>query len=134
MIPPTRGFFGSRYPPLMSLATLSGAESSTLFGILFGYGPINEEVPAVRHRPTTWSVALSAAIPFAIFVGLFAQQRGESAIDVENFFTASGFMGDGEYGRRYIDLSGSDRTGPHTLPTAIRTNLDAAFRSPGIRW
>ena len=41
-------------------------------------------------------------------------------IDVDNIYTPSGWMGDGEYGRKYIEFDGAYSIKPHSEPNCIR--------------
>jgi hypothetical protein len=44
-------------------------------------------------------------------------------------------MGDGEYGRKYIEFSGADRTSPHSRPDSIRIVYTFGPRNfAGIYW
>ena len=50
-------------------------------------------------------------------------------------FVPSGWMGDGEYGRKYVSLAGADRSNPHSPPTSVK--VDYRFgpkRWAGIYW
>jgi hypothetical protein len=57
-------------------------------------------------------------------------------VNIQDVFVASGWMGDGEYGRKYIDFSGADQTDPHSEPDSIR--IDYRFGGPklfaGMYW
>jgi hypothetical protein len=56
-------------------------------------------------------------------------------VDIQNLFTPSGWMGDGEYGRKYIDFSAADRTNPHLRPDSIRvTYTFGPKRWGGLYW
>lgn len=43
-----------------------------------------------------------------------------SKVDIQNVFTPSGWMGDGEYGKKYIQFSGESSDEPHSPPTSIK--------------
>lgn len=64
------------------------------------------------------------------------QQTERTRIDIQNHFPASGWMGDGEYGRRYIDFSGANREKPHSPPTSIKItySFGPIHRWGGIYW
>ena len=63
------------------------------------------------------------------------QQTAKIRVDVENLFTASGWMGDGEYGRKYIDFSGASTENPHSPPTCIKfTYTFGRTRWAGVYW
>lgn len=58
-----------------------------------------------------------------------------SRIGIQTIFTPSGWMGDGEYGRTYLQFSGTDRTAPHSPPTSIRiTYTFGPRRWAGMYW
>ena len=43
-----------------------------------------------------------------------------TAVDIQSLFTSSGWMGDGEYGRKYIEFTGADSENLHSAPTSIK--------------
>ena len=51
---------------------------------------------------------------------VYGDTTQEARIDIENTFSPSGWMGDGEYGRKYIDFLGADTSNPHSPPTSIK--------------
>lgn len=53
-------------------------------------------------------------------VGANAKVEAAARVNIQNLFTPSGWMGDGEYDRKYIVLAGDDRTQPHAQPTSIK--------------
>lgn len=56
-------------------------------------------------------------------------------INIESVFTPSGWMGDGEYARRYISLSANSPENPHTRSTYIRiAYMFGPARWGGIYW
>ncbi len=64
-----------------------------------------------------------------------SQLPQKTSVDVQNLFTPSGWMGDGEYGRKYIVFSGVDRTQPHAQATSIKiTYTFGPQRWGGIYW
>jgi len=64
-----------------------------------------------------------------------AQSRDRDSIDVQRLFTPSGWMGDGEYGRKYISLSGVETSAPHSPPTSIKIAYTfGPARWAGIYW
>ena len=84
-------------------------------------------------------VVLNIAFTSALFVGIgdsaLWQHTDASRIDIQNLFTPSGWMGDGEYGRKYIDFSSSDRTNPHSPPDSIKvTYTFGPKRWGGMYW
>jgi hypothetical protein len=65
----------------------------------------------------------------------YSQQAERIRIDIQTLFTQSGWMGDGEYGRKYIDFSGANSDNPHSPPTAIKiTYTFGPTRWGGIYW
>jgi hypothetical protein len=63
------------------------------------------------------------------------QQTAKIGVDIENLFTASGWMGDGEYGRKYIDFEGASRENPHSPPTCVKvTYTFGPTRWAGVYW
>jgi hypothetical protein len=48
------------------------------------------------------------------------QEAQQSKLDVTALFVASGWMGDGEQGTKYIQLSEAWRKNPHSTPTCIK--------------
>ncbi len=82
------------------------------------------------------SVILAAVSSFMLLGGwVFAQQHERRTVDIQTFFTPSGWIGDGEYGRKYIDFSGSDTTGPHSPPSSVKvTYTFGPSRWAGIYW
>jgi hypothetical protein len=88
----------------------------------------------VGYRAVAATIAL---IMFLITIcGLaLGQQTERSRIDIQTLFTASGWMGDGEYGRQYIDFSGANKINPHSPPTSIKvTYTFGPTRWGGIYW
>jgi hypothetical protein len=74
-------------------------------------------------------------IGFSICAWALGGQSGKARIDVQNTFTASGWMGDGEHERRYVAFSGADTTTPHSPPTAIKvTYTFGPNRWAGLCW
>jgi hypothetical protein len=56
-------------------------------------------------------------------------------VDIENTFSPSGWLGDGEYERKYVNFNGADRTHPHSAPSSIRiTYRFGSRRWGGIYW
>jgi len=53
-----------------------------------------------------------------------------AGIDIEAVFTASGWIGDGEYGRKYLEFDGANSTNTHSPPTAMRF----AYTFGPMRW
>ena len=57
-------------------------------------------------------------------------------MNIETLFTPSGWMGDGQNGRNYLQFSGADRTAPHSPPTSIKVSytFGPMLRWAGIYW
>lgn len=89
---------------------------------------------------TPLSKTLVAAATVLILLGLVhdaarGDQTQRERVDLENLFTPSGWMGDGEHGRKYIEFSGTDRTNPHSAPASIKiTYTFGPTRWGGIYW
>ena len=65
----------------------------------------------------------------------YSQDQKLNRIDIEKLFTPSGFMGDGEYGRKYINFLGADKTTFHSPPSSIKiTYTFGPTRWGGIYW
>lgn len=84
-------------------------------------------------------LGLGAALLFAVFsvtpAGTQDRSTNKPRVDIQNMFTPSGWMGDGEYGRTYIDFSGADRSNPHMRPDSIRITYKFGHtRWGGIYW
>jgi hypothetical protein len=77
-------------------------------------------------------LSVAAMVCLAIVTGF---QGDIPRIDIASFFTPSGFMGDGELGRRYIEFSAADSTAPHSAPTCIRVSYSPGPNGwAGIYW
>ncbi len=78
------------------------------------------------------------AFVFILFVNnAFTQERSEEKpkLDIQNMFIASGWMGDGEYGRKYIEFDGAFETSPKSQPTCIKIQYTFGPRKwAGIYW
>jgi hypothetical protein len=81
---------------------------------------------------------LNIAIALAFLVGIIASGYGQAQkphIDIENLFTPSGWMGDGGYGRKYIEFSGTDQSHTHAQATSNKvTYTFGPQRWGGIYW
>lgn len=74
---------------------------------------------------------------FAIITNVFAQDKlsEKQRIDVQNLFTSSGWMGDGEYGRKYVVFEGANETDPHSTPSCIKIKYTFGPKKwAGIYW
>lgn len=79
-------------------------------------------------------VAVISCLPF-LGGGAAAAERAGLTVDIQTTFTPSGWMGDGEYGRKYIDFSGSDTTLSHSPPNSVRiTYTFGPGRWAGAYW
>jgi hypothetical protein len=66
---------------------------------------------------------------------VFAQGTTRNRIDIQNLFTPSGWMGDGEYGRKYINFTGTSEENPHSPPVCIKISyVFGPTRWGGIYW
>lgn len=71
----------------------------------------------------------------AVQDGVYGQQTQRERVDLEKLFTPSGWMGDGEYGRKYIEFFGAHRMKPHSAPTSIKITYSfGPTRWGGIYW
>jgi hypothetical protein len=90
--------------------------------------------------PTQWRTMVAGTIVLLMSllgIGSSAhnQQTERTRIDIQTLFPASGWMGDGEYGRKYIDFSGANTENPHSPPTSIKiTYTFGPTRWGGIYW
>jgi hypothetical protein len=76
-------------------------------------------------------------ISFLILTTLYAENKVEekSPVNIQNLFYSTGWMGDGEYGKKYIDFNGSYKEGAHSEPTCIKiTYKFGPKRWGGIYW
>ncbi|MCX6566924.1 MAG: hypothetical protein NTW38_10985 [Candidatus Aminicenantes bacterium] len=90
---------------------------------------------SMENRILSRSIAVGCTVILSIFACLAAQQRTNPGIDVENLFSPSGFMGDGEFERTYIDFSGAYQTAPHSAPACIKITYSIGpHRFAGIYW
>jgi len=63
-----------------------------------------------------------------------AAQKARPQVNLETLFSPSGWMGDGEYGRKYIGF-GTDPTDPHSPPDSLKiTYTFGPTRWGGIYW
>jgi hypothetical protein len=81
--------------------------------------------------------AITTSLTLALSQGVFSQsvQKDASRLDVQRLFTPSGYMGDGEYGKKYVTFDGACRTEPHSSPTCIKIRYNfGPQRWAGIYW
>jgi hypothetical protein len=80
-------------------------------------------------------ITLSVAALFVCVVAVAASQGVKTSIDIENLFNTSGWMGDGEFGRKYVNFSAADPRAPHSAPTCIRVEYSVGSnRWAGMYW
>jgi hypothetical protein len=90
----------------------------------------------------SWTLAVLVAMTIAPIAGVGAlapalatAQGTASGVDIESMFTPSGYMGDGEYGRKHIVFDGSNSESPHTPPSAMKiTYTFGPQRWGGMYW
>ena len=71
----------------------------------------------------------------SVLIWFCSSAFAQSPLSIQNLFTASGWMGDGEYGRKYIDIDGANEEKPFTPPDSIKiTYTFGANRWAGIYW
>lgn len=92
-----------------------------------------------EKRSVLQNVRVATLVAFAIVVASCAYAQDslhqECQIDVQNLFTPSGWMGDGEYGREYIDFTGACKMRPHSEPTCIKITYSFGPKLwAGIYW
>jgi hypothetical protein len=64
-----------------------------------------------------------------------SSEQRKKKIDIENQFTTSGWMGDGQYGRKYVQFDGANTTNPHSGSTSIQISYTfGPTRWAGIYW
>lgn len=82
--------------------------------------------PVLRFGILSWLFSIGGAI---------ADDADGRAVDIQEGFTPSGWIGDGEYARKYIEFSGADTTSPHFPPTFIKvTYTFGRLHWAGIYW
>ena len=99
----------------------------------------------IRKISNTSVCQLLALVAFMSMTGhpSHSQPSQKQSVNIEQLFTPSGWMGDGEYSEmrngvnvpKYISFSGADNTRPHAHPTSIR--ISYAFgpkRWGGMYW
>jgi len=85
------------------------------------------------NLPQIWIVPL--IVFFVIFIPSIKSVEASDVIDISKKFTPSGWIGDGEYGRKYIKFSGSNMENPHSPPTSIKISYTfGPTRWGGIYW
>lgn len=61
-----------------------------------------------------------------------SENRG---INIQNLFTSSGWVGDGEFGRKYITFEGANEINPHSNPSCIKIKYEFGPKKwAGIYW
>ena len=64
-----------------------------------------------------------------------SDEKPKPRLDIQNLFTASGWMGDGEYGRKYIEFDGACEIEPHSDPFCIMVKYTFGSKKwAGIYW
>ncbi len=86
-------------------------------------------------KASLWPITAAAALFMLTGCRGHAQLPQKAALNIQDLFTPSGWMGDGEYGRKYIAFSGADRTQPHAQATSIKiTYTFGPQRWGGFYW
>lgn len=81
------------------------------------------------------SVAATLLVCVSVPASVSCQRSDGNRVSVESFFTPSGWMGDGEYGTKYVQFAGADRTMPHSPPSDAKvTYVFGPNRWAGIYW
>lgn len=75
-------------------------------------------------------------LSISLFNTLYSQEKTKKPkLDIQNRFIASGYMGDGEYGEKYIKFDGAFETKPHSSPNCIKiTYTFGPNKWAGIYW
>jgi hypothetical protein len=79
----------------------------------------------------------SLMIVFALTTNALAQDSltENKGISIQNLFTSSGWMGDGEFGRKYITFEGANESNPHSSPSCIKIKyVFGPKKWAGIYW
>jgi len=72
-----------------------------------------------------------------LFLSVFAQDEPpkKPKLDIQNLFIASGFMGDGEYGQKFISFEGACEINPHSAPNCVKIKYTfGSQRWAGVYW
>ena len=92
----------------------------------------------MKNLPKLFHIFFVSILVFNIFsTTLHGQEKAEKKpkIDIHNFFIPSGYMGDGEYGTKYIKFEGTYEVSPHSAPTSIKIKYTFGPQSwAGIYW
>lgn len=93
----------------------------------------------MKYEPRIAEVLMSMVMMFGVLVAtndsVYCQQAKTTSVDIQNLFSPSGWMGDGEYGRKYIDFTATDSTSPHSAPHSIKISYTfGPKRWGGIYW
>jgi hypothetical protein len=72
-----------------------------------------------KKRRQYWFLLASAFVLIFLSIAGFVQAN-RPRVNIQSVFTPSGWMGDGEFGRRYIEFSGSDHTNPHGRENSVK--------------
>lgn len=87
-----------------------------------------------KHRKCEISLATLALLVISLSVGLPQQLKGQS-LDIAAQYTASGWMGDGEQGTKYIQLQEDSKEKPRSAPTCIKISYKPGPKAwGGIYW
>lgn len=92
----------------------------------------------MRHKKSKILFSATALIYCTLLIissFVSGQTIEEKRIDIQKIFTPSGWMGDGEYGRKYITFSGASVENPHSPPTSIKISyIFGPTRYAGLYW
>lgn len=92
----------------------------------------------MRHKKSKILFSATALIYCTLLIissFVSGQTIEEKRIDIQKIFTPSGWMGDGEYGRKYITFSGTSVENPHSPPTSIKISyIFGPTRYAGLYW
>jgi len=88
-------------------------------------------------KHSTFAAFLTILFLIGLLTNSFSQTKSgkTTKLNIQNIFVASGWMGDGEYGRKYIEFEGAYEKEPHSIPTCIRIKYKfGPKRWAGIYW
>ena len=81
-------------------------------------------------RRITLQICFFLLAAFTASSTLRAQQSNQDRINIGETFQATGWMGDGEYGRKFLQFSGADTT----FPRSKRTSMKISYAFGDTRW
>lgn len=89
------------------------------------------------NAATVFMGLCSLVVTFALTTNALAQDSltENKGISIQDLFTSSGWMGDGEFGRKYITFEGTNKSNPHSNPSCIKIKyVFGPKKWAGIYW